>query len=199
MRLVHSTVSPFARKVVMAVDVLGLTKQIELVDAASPAANSLRPANPLGKIPLLILDDGKAIFDSRVIVEYLDNLAGGGRLLPHDPSERVRTLVLQALADGISDAAVLIVYEGRYRGPEQASDQWLQRQQLKIDQGLISLEASLQEQAVNAGTIAVAAALSYLDLRHAGAWRKYHPRLVTWLQEFGARVPAIEPVHAAAG
>ena len=108
--------SPFARKVRIGASLLGLTPKIEL-QAADPndAADTLRKQNPLGKIPVLVLEDGTALYDSRVILEYLDHLAGGGRIVPREPSARFAALRLQALCDGICDACLLIIYEGRYR------------------------------------------------------------------------------------
>ncbi|MGE0061788.1 MAG: glutathione S-transferase N-terminal domain-containing protein [Xanthobacteraceae bacterium] len=108
--------SPFARKVRMAILMLGLADRVEIkpVDLNDPA-DPLRRENPLGKIPALVLDDGTTFYDSRVIVEYLDHLAGGDKLFPRDPAARFAQLRLQALCDGLLDAGVLIVYEGRYR------------------------------------------------------------------------------------
>ena len=105
-----SLASPFGRKVRIAVALLGLEGRIAIVPAdTGDPADSLRMQNPLGKIPALIAEDGEAIFDSRVIVEYLDGLAGGGRLIPIDFAARIAALTLQALADGIGDAALLQV------------------------------------------------------------------------------------------
>jgi len=111
-----SPASPFGRKVRIAAAELGLEGRIaiERADTGDPA-DSLRRQNPLGKIPVLLLEDGQAIFDSRVIVEYLDGLAGGGRLIPAELAPRICALTLQSLADGVADAAILQVYESRMR------------------------------------------------------------------------------------
>src|SRR5215467_590807 len=116
MKLRSSPASPFGRKVRMAAIILGLDSRItvEAADTANPA-DSVRQQNPLGKIPALIADDGLVLFDSRVILEYLDHLAGGGRIVPAEPKARFAALRLQALADGIMDASILRMYEIRWR------------------------------------------------------------------------------------
>ncbi|HEY6601014.1 MAG TPA: glutathione S-transferase N-terminal domain-containing protein, partial [Xanthobacteraceae bacterium] len=114
-----SPTSPFVRKVRIAASVLGLDREIMLepADTMSPS-DSVRQQNPLGKIPALMLEDGTVLFDSRVILDYLDHRAGGGRIIPTDASARFAALRLQALADGLMDASVLLVYEGRWRATE---------------------------------------------------------------------------------
>jgi len=187
-----SPASPFGRKVRIAAAILGLEGRIviEPADTGDPA-DSLRRQNPLGKIPTLMGEDGDAIFDSRVIVECLDGLAGGGRLIPLPLSERVRALTLQALADGIADAALLQVYERRMREPAERSAKWVAYQADKVARGLAALEARPPAVgAVDVGTIALACALGYLDLRFGGEWRAGHARLVAWLDAFAAAVPA---------
>lgn len=193
MILRHSPASPFVRKVKIAAALLGLADNIRMEDAET---NVPEPAflaqNSLGKIPTLILEDGSTLFDSPVILEYLDHLPGGGRILPAEPKARFAALRMQALCDGILDAALLIVYEGRFRPAEMRVQAWLDRQQGKIDRALAVLEASppVLTDIPDAGQITLACALGYCDLRLAGAWRKNHPKLVAWLDEFAARVPA---------
>jgi glutathione S-transferase len=188
--------SPFGRKVRIAAAMLGLSERIEIVAAdTSDPADSLRRQNPLGKIPTLIGEDGEAIFDSRVIVEYLDWLAGlgSGVLFPSEPAARFKALTLQALADGIIDAAVLQVYELRYRDPSLRSAKWLDYQADKATRAVAALEKRPPEaSARHIGAIALACALGYLDLRFEGLWRSAHPRLVAWLEAFSAGVPAFE-------
>jgi len=187
--------SPFGRKVKIAAAELGLLDEIEIrmADTVDPS-DSLRRENPLGKIPALILDDGMVLFDSRVILEWLDWKAGGDRILPAEPAARFAALRLQALADGIADAALLIVYESRLRAETERSPGWVAHQQGKIDRGLDALEAAppATDAPLSVGTIALACALGYLDLRLAGRWRDDHPKLVAWLDGFAARVPAFE-------
>lgn len=190
MKLRYSPASPFARKVAIAGRVLGFADRIEMIDADGDPGDVVRSRNPLNKIPLLLTDEGMAIFDSRVIVEYLDHLAGGHRLLPAAPQARFQALTQQALADGIMEASILVIYEDRWREPAQISQKWLAHQQKKVDQGLAALEADLPGETIDVGTIAVASALGFLDLRHGGVWRHAQPKLATWLAGFAARVPA---------
>ncbi|MGE0037398.1 MAG: glutathione S-transferase N-terminal domain-containing protein [Xanthobacteraceae bacterium] len=194
MMILRSTpASPFGRKAHIATSVLGLDSEITIegVDLNDPA-DSIRRQNPLGKIPALLVEDGNVYFDSRVILDYLDHRAGGGRIVPADPAARFAALRLQALADGITDASILIVYEARYRPAEKHEQKWLDRQAGKVARGLAALEAA--PPAANAtptvGDIALACALGYRDFRFEGRWRADHPRLVAWLDEFSARVPA---------
>jgi glutathione S-transferase len=192
MLLRSSPTSPFARKVQVAAAMLGLTDRIhvEVADTNDPN-EALRQQNPLGKIPVLILEDGTALYDSSVIIEYLDSLAGGGRLIPAGPA-RFAALTQQALADGVAEAAVLQVYEARWRGAERQDQAWLAHQAGKVARALAHAETALSEPAtaLHVGHVAQACALSYLDLRFAGAWRNSHPRLVAWLDDFALRVPA---------
>lgn len=187
--------SPFGRKVKIAAAELGLLDRIDIriADTNDPG-DSLRRENPLGKIPTLILEDGMVLFDSRVIVEWLDAEAGGDRLLPVERGARFAALRLQALADGLADAALLIVYETRLRAETERSPNWVAHQQGKIDRTLEALEAEVPplDAPITVGTIALACALGYLDLRHGGRWREAHPKLVAWLDAFAARVPSFE-------
>jgi glutathione S-transferase len=187
--------SPFGRKVRIAAAVLGLADRIELVpaDTANPE-DPVRRDNPLGKIPVLIPEDGAPIYDSRVILEYLDGLAGGGKILPAGKG-RIEVLMLEALADGILDASILRVYEVRYRSEEKREPSWVAHQEGKVTRGLASLEHHPPPSAgpmPDAGQITVACALGYQDLRFEGKWRKDHPRLIAWLDSFAAAVPAFE-------
>ena len=185
--------SPFGRKVRIAVSVLGLDGKIRIEPASTQDdADPLRQQNPLGKIPVMQLDDGSWIYDSPVILEYLDTLAGGGRIIPKDTKARFEALRLEALADGILDASILQVYEGRYRPPEKHEQKWLDLQAGKVARGLAALEAAPPQLDTppNVGQITVACVLGYRDFRFAGSWRKDHPRLVAWLTAFAARVPA---------
>ncbi len=185
--------SPFARKVRIAAAVLGLDDRIEVfaADTGDPD-NSLRSQNPLGKIPALILENGEAIFDSAVIVEYLDWLAGGGKIIPREPKSRFRSLTQGALADGICDAAVLLRYEILWRDAAMRSEKWTVYQSDKIGRALRVFEKAPPEELIDVATIALACALGYLDLRFEGAWRKEHPRLVDWLAVFSEATPSFE-------
>ncbi|WP_293858812.1 glutathione S-transferase family protein [uncultured Alsobacter sp.] len=192
--LKSSPASPFGRKVKIAVSLAGLSDSltVETADTTNPN-DPLRIQNPLGKIPTLVLDDGETLFDSRVIVEWVDERAGGGVVIPKGP-ERFAALRMQALADGILDAALLQVYEGRFRDESRRDPKWVAYQQEKVDRALTTLEASPPAigERPHIGPIALACALGYLDLRFEGRWRASYPKLVSWLDAFAARVPAFE-------
>ena len=193
--------SPFGRKVRLAASVLGLTGDIK-VEPADPndANDSIRQQNALGKIPTLVLDDGTTLFDSRVIIEYLDHRAGGGKIIPQEPKARFAALRLQALADGMTDAQILLLYEGRFRPPEHHVKKWTDYQADKIKRGLVALEADPPslDPLPNVGQIALACFLGHRDLRFAGDWRAAHPKLVAWLDRFAAKVPAFAETKVAA-
>ena len=187
-----SSASPFGRKVKLTASILGLTDRIQIVDADTlNPEDSIRQQNPLGKIPALILENGDVLYDSRVIVDYLDHLAGGGGVIPNGAG-RFSALRDQALADGIMDAALLQVYEGRFRPEDRHEPKWVSHQADKVRRGLDHAEAHLSEtgQDLHIGQIALACALGYLDLRFAGRWRDSYPTLVAWLGDFESRVPA---------
>ena len=152
--------------------------------------------NPLGKIPALVLDDGSALlFNSRVILEYLDHRAGGGKIIPTDAAARFAALRLQALADGIMDASILLVYEGRWRPAEKHEPKWLDlpgRQGRPRARGARSRAAGARCAArCRPDRARLRARLSRLSLRRAPGARII-PRLVGWLDDFAARVPAFD-------
>lgn len=193
--------SPFARKVRIAATVLGLADKIAVQETdLNDPADSIRVQNPLGKVPALLLDDGTTYYDSRVILDYLDALAGGGRIIPREGPARFAVLRLQALCDGMLDACVLIVYESRYRPPEKRMQAWLDRQTDKIARGLAALEAAPPKltPVPDVGQIALACLLGYYDLRFGGGWRGGHPALVAWLDRFAAQVPAFAETKVSA-
>lgn len=194
MMILHaSPPSPFVRKVRIAAGVLNLDREITMREAdLNDPADPLRAQNPLGKIPALVLENGETLYDSRVILEYLDHLAGGGRILPREARARFDALRLQALCDGAMDASVLIVYESRYRPAELHVQSWLDRQAGKIARAMAVMESAPPklDGLPHVGQIALACLLGYRDLRFGGDWRDNHPALVTWLDEFAAAVPA---------
>ena len=201
MILRSSPPSPFGRKVKLALGILGLENEVT-IEKADPTdvSDSLRKQNPLGKIPTLIIEDGAVLYDSPVILEYLDTRAGGGKIIPKDPQARIAALTLQALCDGILDAGILLVYEGRWRPPEMAVAKWLDHQRGKVERALAVLEASPPklDSVPNVGAITLACALGYGDLRFEGKWRADHPKLVAWLDAFAAQVPAFEKTRVTA-
>jgi glutathione S-transferase len=192
MILRSSPASPFGRKVRIAAGLLGLTGQIDVrATDLEDAADSVRVQNPVGKIPVLMLEDGTAYYDSRVIVEVLDHLAGGGRIIPRDAPARFETLRLQALCDGILDACLLLVYENRYRPEDKRVAGWIDRQTGKVARGMAALEAAPPriDPLPDVGQIALACLLGYRDLRFGGTWRGEYPRLLAWHDRFAAQVP----------
>jgi glutathione S-transferase len=197
----HSPSSPFVRKIRIGASVLGLDHEIRIepADTMNPG-DSVRQQNPLGKIPALVLEDGTVLFDSRVILEYLDHRAGGGRIVPNEPTARFAALTLQALCDGLMDASLLQVYEGRWRNADRHEPKWLEHQAGKVSRALAALDANppALDGTPHVGQIALACALGYQDLRFAGRWRADHPRLVAWLDAFAARVPAFAATRVAA-
>src|ERR1700729_3222548 len=138
--------SPFGRKARIAISLLGFDSDVK-IEAADPtdANDSVRQQNPLGKIPVVIDDDGVAYYDSRVILDYLDDRAGGGKIVPRDAKARLAALRLQALCDGILDASILTVYEARWRPAEHHVEKWVEHQIGKVTRGLKVLEAAPPE------------------------------------------------------
>lgn len=201
MLLRTSLASPFGRKIRMASLRLGLSDRIETVsvDTTDPA-DEIRKDNPLGKVPLLVLDDGRRVYDSRVILECLDHMAGGGALIPREWSDRLETLVFQSLGDGVMDAAVLVSYEQRYRPAETHSAKWLDHQTGKIRRGLAHLTASAPDPVrFDVATLSIACMLGYLDWRKQVDWRAEHPALIGWLDAFRASSPEYDATSRHAG
>ena len=194
MILRSSPSSPFGRKVRIAVSLLGFDGDVKIEPADTTDVNdSVRAQNPLGKIPVLIAEDGVAYYDSRVILDYLDDRAGGGKILPREAKVRLAALRLQALCDGILDASILTIYETRWRRAEAHEPKWLEHQAGKVTRALAALEAAppaLDAGLPNVGQITLACVLGYRDFRFGTSWRGDHPRLVAWLDNFAARVPA---------
>ncbi|MBO6894198.1 MAG: glutathione S-transferase family protein [Roseibium sp.] len=195
MKLLSAPPSPFGRKVKLAMALLGLKDRVEIVDTnTADPADQLRSQNPLGKIPALILENGDVLYDSAVILEYLDHLAGGNKLFPTGDA-RFAVLRDQTLADGIMDAAILRVYEKRFKDPKYRDPDWDAYQAAKMARGLNHFEentpaspSSLDD--VDAGTLTLACTLGYMDMRFGGAWREDYPKLVSWLEAFETVVPA---------
>jgi glutathione S-transferase len=186
--------SPFGRKVRMAIEVLALGGRITTVPAdALDEKDTLRQQNPLGKMPCLVLPDRSTIYDSGIIIEYLQDVAGTERLLPLSGPERYQMLTLSRLADGIMDASILIVYETRFRPNLPPSPMWLSHQRGKIERGLAAFEASPPDPSkTNVVSIGLSCALGYLDWRKQIDWRPAYPGLQHWLNRFSMHEPAFE-------
>ena len=194
MTLFHNPASPFVRKVMVLLHETGQTNRVALqasqLTPVSPDL-ALNKDNPLGKIPALRLADGNVLYDSRVILDYLDYQHVGNPLIPRDGSARWRRLTLASLADGIMDAAVMVRYEVALRTPEKHWDEWLDGQRDKIRRALALLEADAIAELTShfdVAAISVACALGYLDLRHPDlAWRDANPQLAAWYFEVSQR------------
>lgn len=193
MKLYYGKLSPFVRKVMVLAHEKNILSQLELVPVTltpvEPDRN-LMQANPLGKIPTLVLDDGTILVDSPVICEYLDGASGGMRLLPAQGPERWHTLRLNALADGMLDAAMAVRIEGlRPAGTQWA--QWIAAQQLKVDNVLDALATGAFQPSITSiklGEIAVGCALGWLDFRMPNFdWRHDRPALADWYAVFSQR------------
>jgi glutathione S-transferase len=197
--VLRSTVtSPFGRKVRMAIETLGLGNRVTITPADPLDENdTLRRENPLGKMPCLVLGDGSTIYDSGIIIEYLQDVAGTDRLLPLRGRDRYRTLTLSRLADGIMDASILVVYESRFRPDLPHSPRWLAHQRGKIKRGLAAFEASPPiPEKTDIVSIGLSCALGYLDWRRQVDWRPVYPGLINWLDRFSAHEPAFEHTRA---
>ncbi len=201
MKLFFSATSPYVRKCMATAHELGLVGRIELLPSQAHPINrdaSIVAVNPLGKVPTLVTDEGQALYDSRVICEYLNHL-GGGTLFPQD-ARRWNALALQALADGVLDACLLARYEDVARPEALRWAEWRHAQLDKVATSLAALEAGTPalDEAVHIGTLSVGCALGYLDLRFAElAWRARYPKLAAWWLAFGNR-PSMTAVWALA-
>jgi glutathione S-transferase len=191
-KLLWSSRSPFVRKVMVAAHEMGLGDRIAtervVVSAAAPNAEVMA-SNPLNKIPTLLLDDGSALYDSRVICEHLDTLHGGRRLFPAHSQERWTALRRQALGDGLMEVIVLRLGE-QNRPPAQQSEKHLAAFRLKISTTLDRMEGEALDLGgdVTIGHIAIACALGHLDFRFAvDDWRNGRPRLAQWYGGFAQR------------
>jgi glutathione S-transferase len=192
MKLYYASASPYVRKVMVLLHEAGAADRVSLVPVAG---NPLDPAslpvdrNPLGKIPALERDDGPTLYDSRVICRYLDETLQAG-LYPPAP-HLWETLVLEATADGIADAAVLMRYEEHVRPAAARSPDWLEAQWAKIDRGLTAVESRWTSHLagpLDMGQIAMGCALGYLDFRQAARdWRTTRPALAAWWAAFSDR------------
>ena len=185
MKLIGSTTSPYVRKVRIVMAEKKLDYQFVIEDVWAEAS-TMADANPLGKVPCLVMEGGEAVFDSRIIVEYLDTLSPVGKLIPASGRERAEVKTWEALADGLLDASVLARLEATWGGRSegQRSQAWIDRQMRKVDDALKAMSAGLADKAFCSGVhfslsdVAVGCALGYLDLRFPQVdWRAAHPNL----------------------
>ena len=199
MKLIGSLTSPYVRKVRVVMAEKKLDYQLDLEDVWG--SDKMLKSNPLGKVPCLVLAGGEAIFDSRVIVEYLDTRSPVSRLIPEGTRERVEVRTWEALADGILDAAILARLEQTWPGrtAEQRSPAWTERQLSRVHASLAAIGKGVGEKPWCAGIhlsladIAVGCALSYLDFRFAHIdWRDAYPNLAKLSEKLFARPSFID-------
>lgn len=196
MRVLYSPASPYSAKVRMAAHYGGLTFDSVLTDTAS-VPDELVNANPLGKIPTLVTADGRAIYDSRAIMRFIDG-TGEKRLYPRNVEKRTEVDILEALADGICDSLLAIVYERRYRPEDKVHQDWIDRQWAKAERGLDHLNANLPRtgKTLHAGHFALAALIPYLALRFPGKWERGRAKLKNWpdrFERFFPDYPTLKP------
>ena len=200
MKLIGSVTSPYVRKVRIVMAEKKLDYQFLLEDVWAENS-SISASNPLGKVPCLIMEGGDAIFDSRVIVEYLDALSPVGKLIPAQGRERAEVKTWEALADGVMDAALLARLEATWdgRSAEQRSTAWMARQMQKIDRALDAMSSGLAEKVYCSGVhfslsdVAVGCALGYLDFRFPEiVWRQRHPNLAKLQDKLALRPSFVE-------
>ncbi len=183
MKLIGSLTSPYVRKVRVVMAEKKLDYELVLENVWTPET-TIQQSNPLGKVPCLIMEDGGAMFDSRVIVEYLDTLTPVGKLIPPNGRERAEVKCWEALADGVLDAAVLVRLERTLRAETQQSPEWIKRQLEKVDAGLKAMSTGLKDTAFCSGNhytladVAVGCALGWLSFRFPeNDWRSSYPNL----------------------
>ena len=198
MKLIGSLASPFVRKVRVVLAEKKLDYQFELENVWADDTR-IQDSNPLGKVPCLIMEDGGAVFDSRVIAEYLDTITPVCRLLPQSGRDRAEVKCWEALADGLLDAAVLIRIEHTQRPEGMRSERWIARQRGKIIAALEAMETGLGDKPFCAGNsytladVAVGCALGYLDFRFPDiAWRERHHNLVAFHDKISKRQSFID-------
>lgn len=188
-RLYQSSASPYSAKVRMAATYAGIAFEPVATDTNVDPAD-LIAANPLGRIPVWMTDDGEAVHDSTAIVQYLNRLSKNA-LLPRNPAKRLEAERLEALADGLCDCLLAHVYERRFRPEQKVHQPWLDRQWSKAERALDHLNAHLPglPKKITAGHIALRAALGYLALRFPGKWEKGRSKLVRWAKRFDEKFP----------
>lgn len=200
MKLIGSATSPYVRKVRIVMAEKKLDYHFVLEDVWS-ATTAISLSNPLGKVPCLVMEAGEAIFDSRVIVEYLDTLSPVGKLIPQQGRERAEAKTWEALADGVLDAAVLARLEATWSGrsAEQRSGAWIARQMEKIDTALNVMSKGLGDKAYCSGVhfslsdVAVGSVLGYLDFRFPEVqWRDTRPQLARLYEKLALRPSFVE-------
>ena len=190
-KLLYSPASPYSAKVRMAAAHAGIPLEAIKTDL-SAAPPELLQANPLGKIPVLLTEDGVSIYDSRTITQHL-NRSCGNRLFPRNPEKRTAAEMLEALADGVCDSLVDHVYERRFRPEEKVHEPWLEKQWSKVVRALDHLNAKPPKltEKLHAGQIALRSCLAYMDLRFPGSWQPGRTKLKRWVKKFDEKFPEL--------
>jgi glutathione S-transferase len=195
MKLIGSTTSPYVRKVRIVMAEKKLDYQF-LLDNVWSADTRIAASNPLGKVPCLVMEGGEAVFDSRVIVEYLDTLSPVGKLIPSTGRERAEVKTWEALADGLLDAAILVRLENTFEGrkPSERSQAWIDRQMDKVHASLKAMTQGLGDKPFCSGIhlslsdIAVGCALGWLEFRFPEiGWRAEYPNLAKLMDKLAQR------------
>ena len=190
-KLTFSPASPYVRKIILSAYRAEIQDELELVEAGSESDALLRSQNPLGKIPVLQKPDGDFLFDSRVIVEHISQLGGG--LIPKNGLRRDLILTRSALAEGLIDASLLVVYSDRYSGGETPSKLWLDLQLGKINKTLDFLETDIinwsNPVGFDAANIALATALDYMSFRDVTDWRMKRSKISQWFDDVSLKLP----------
>lgn len=190
-KVLYAPASPYSAKVRMAAAHAGISLDAVIVDtSAAPAV--LVDNNPLGKIPVLIPEEGGGIYDSRAITQYLNRLSRNA-LFPRNPEKRTEAERLEALADGLCDCLLAHVYERRFHPEEKIEQKWLDMQWAKAERTLDYLNANPPKlpKKITAGHIALRATLGYLQLRFPGKWERGRSRLVRWHKRFDEKFPEL--------
>ena len=204
MKIYGDLISPFVRMTLVTAQEAGLGGRVQHVtEAVRPTEVNAKLArlSPLGKIPVLETDHGHGIFDSRVIMEYLCHVAGNSTLIPDDGVKRFRVLTLLAIGQGLADAAVAYRYETAMRPQGTQWQDWIARSRARFAATFDELDANWMDTLaeVNAGSIAVAVTLSYIDFRLGElGWREGHGRLAAWHEGFSRRESMVKTALPAA-
>ncbi|MEP0943457.1 MAG: glutathione S-transferase family protein [Rhizobiaceae bacterium] len=193
MKLLYAGASPYVSKAALAANLAGIDVEHVTVDSTN-GDPVLDAANPLSKIPCLVLDDGTGVYDSRAITRYLDRLSGG-KLYPTNADALTKAERTEALCDGINDCAVGYMYEARFRPEEKIHEPWRERMWGKAERGLDAVMADLPpngaSEPANIASLSLSACLGYLDLRFTGKWQDGRDDLVAWRDQFDAAHPEL--------
>jgi glutathione S-transferase len=191
-KILYSPTSPYSAKVRMAAAYAGIPLEAVVVETG-PQPPELTGPNPLGKIPTLVTDDGRGIYDSRTITQYLNRLSGNA-LFPRNAEKRLDAEMLEALADGVCDCLLTHVYERRMRPVEKVHQPWLDLQWSKAMRAFDLLNANPPKlpKKITAGHIALRACIGYIDLRFPGQWEKGRSKLKRWAARFDEKFPELK-------